>query len=138
MEFDGIRKLKELLDKCLLARAVELCGNPTIGSVYELQGLAEVHCYLKTMHDITPDEADALLRFADPLAVAHACWEDNPHPYSFPICELLEQTKAEETFPLAAERQPERLPVREQSRLAIKRARRSSSKGSEPRADNVR
>ena len=36
------------------------------------------------------------------------------------------------------ERQPERLPVREQSRLAIKQARRSSSKGSEPRADNVR
>lgn len=68
MEFDGIRKLKESLDKCLLAHATELCGNnPTVGSVYELQGLAEVHCYLKTMHDITPNEADALLRFADPL-----------------------------------------------------------------------
>lgn len=36
------------------------------------------------------------------------------------------------------ERQPERLPVREQSKLAIKRARRSSSKGSESRADNAR
>ena len=35
MEFDGIRKLKELLDKCLLAHATELCGSvPTIGSVY--------------------------------------------------------------------------------------------------------
>ena len=47
MEIDGIRKLKRNLDRCLLARASELCGSaPTIGSVYELQGLAEVHCYL--------------------------------------------------------------------------------------------
>ena len=138
MKFDGIRKLKESLDKCLLAHATELCGNPTIGSVYELQGLAEVHCYLKTMHDITPDEADALLRFADPLAVAYACWEDNPHTYSFPICELLEQIKAEENFPLAEEQLPEKLPVRDQSRLAIKRARRRSPKEDGSRTDNIR
>ena len=138
MEFDGIRKLKELLDKCLLAHATELCGNnPTIGSAYELQGLAEVHCYLKTMHDITPDEADALLCFADPLSVAYACWEDNPHTYSFPICELLEQIKAEENFPLAEEQLPEKLPVRDQSSLAIKRVRRSSSKGSGSRSDGT-
>lgn len=139
MEFDGIRKLKELLDKCLLAHATELCGNnPTVGSVCELQGLAEVHCYLKTIHEITPDEADALLRFADPLVVASACWEDNLHTYSFPIYELLEQIKAEENFPLAEEQLPEKLPVRDQSRLAIKRARRRSSKGSGSRSDNVR
>ena len=139
MEFDGIRKLKESLDRCLLAHATELCGSvPTIGSVYELQGLAEIHCYLKTMHDTTPDEADALLRFADPLAVAYACWEDTPHTYSLPILELLEQIKAEENFPLAEEQLPEKLPVRDQSRLAIKRARRRSSKGSGSRSDNVR
>ena len=138
MKFDGIRKLKELLDKCLLAHATELCGNnPTNGSVYELQGLAEVHCYLKTMHDITPDEADALLRFAHPLAVVYACWEDNPHTYSFPILELLEQIKAEENFPLAEEQPPEKLPVRDQSRLAIKRARRSSSKDDGSRSDGT-
>ena len=129
MEFDGIRKLKELLDKCLLAHATELCGNnPTVGSVYELQGLAEIHCYLKTMHDITPDEADALLRFADPLAVAYACWEDNPHTYSFPVCELLEQIKAEENFPLAEEQPPERLPVRDLAQTAMKAARCNTSK----------
>lgn len=129
MEFDGIRKLKELLDKCLLAHATELCGNnPTVGSVYELQGLAEIHCYLKTMHDITPDEADALLRFADPLAVAYACWEDNPHTYSFPIRELLEQIKAEENFPLAEEQPPERLPVRDLAQTAMKAARCNTSK----------
>ena len=128
MEFDGIRKLKESLDKCLLAHAIELCGNnPTIGSVYELQGLAEVHCYLKTMHDITPDEADALLCFADPLAVAYACWEDNPHTYSFPICELLEQIKAEENFQLAEEQPPEKLPVRDLAQTAMKAARRNTS-----------
>ena len=129
MEFDGIRKLKKLLDKCLLAHASELCSNnPAIGSVYELQGLAEVHCYLKTMHDITPDEADALLCFADPLAVAYACWEDNPHTYSFPICELLEQIKAEENFQLAEEQPPERLPVRDLAQAAMKEARRNTSK----------
>ena len=105
--------------------------------VYELQGLAEVHCYLKTMHDITPDEADALLRFADPLAVVYACGEDNPHTYSFPILELLEQLKAEENFPLAEEQLPEKLPVRDQSRLAIKRARRSSSKDDGSRSDGT-
>ena len=129
MKFDGIRKLKESLDKCLLAHATELCGNnPTIGSVYELQGLAEIHCYLKTMHDITPDEADALLRFADPLAVAYACWEDSPHTYSFPIRELLEQIKAEENFPLAEEQPPERLPVRDLAQTAMKAARCNTSK----------
>ena len=129
MEFDGIRKLKELLDKCLLAHATELCGNnPTVGSVYELQGLAEIHCYLKTMHDITPDEADALLRFADPLTVVYACWEDNPHTYSFPVCELLEQIKAEENFPLAEEQPPERLPVRDLAQTAMKAARCNTSK----------
>ena len=138
MEFDGIRKLKELMDKCLLAHATELCGSvPTIGSVYELQGLAEVHCYLKTMHDITPDEADALLRFADPLTVVYACWEDNPHTYSFPILELLEQIKAEENFLLAEEQPLEKLPVRDQSMLAIKQARRSSSKDDGSRTDGT-
>ena len=129
MEFDGIRKLKELMDKCLLAHATELCGSvPTIGSVYELQGLAEVHCYLKTIHEITPDEADALLRFADPLVVAYACWEDNPHTYSFPICELLEQIKAEENFQLAEEQLPEKLPVRDLAQTAMRAARRNTSK----------
>ena len=129
MEFDGIWKLKESLNKCLLAHATELCGNnPTIGSAYELQGLAEVHCYLKTMHDITPDEADALLRFADPLAVAYACWEDSPHTYSFPIRELLEQIKAEENFPLAEEQLPEKLPVRDLAQTAMKAARHNTSK----------
>ena len=129
MEFDGIRKLKESLDRCLLAHATELCGNnPTVGSVCELQGLAEVHCYLKTIHEITPDEADALLRFADPLTVVYACWEDSPHTYSFPIRELLEQIKAEENFPLAEEQPPERLPVRDLAQTAMKAARHNTSK----------
>lgn len=138
MEFDGIRKLRESLDKCLLAHVTELCGNsPTIGSVYELQGLAEVHCHLKTMHDITPDEADTLLRFADPLAVAYACWEDNPHTYSFPICELLEQLKTEENFPLAEEQLSKKLPVRDLAQAAMKEARCSGSKGGGSRSDGA-
>ena len=138
MEIDGIRKLKRNLDRCLLARASELCGSaPTIGSVYELQGLAEVHCYLKTVHNITPSEADALLRFADPLAVAYACWEDNPHTYSFPICELLEQIKANEIFPLAEELPPDRRPVRDLLHAAMAEARRNIDAERDPHSGDT-
>ena len=63
-----------------------------------------------------------------PLAVAYACWEDNPRTYSFPICELLEQIKAEENFQLAEEQPPERLPVRDLAQTAMKAARRNASK----------
>ena len=35
MEFNGIRKLKELLDKCLLAHATELCGSAPRGQQLE-------------------------------------------------------------------------------------------------------
>lgn len=141
-EFDGVKKLRDQLDQSLLARAAELCGTaPSIRSVYELQGLAEVHCYLKTMHNITPHEADALLRFADPLTVAHACWEENPHTYSFPICKLLKEISAEKRFPLAGgDRDVTRgkQSVQEQLRTAMAEARSNAASKGHSRSDGTR
>ena len=84
---------------------------------------AEVHCYLKTAHQFDPAEVDALLQFADPLEVACHCWEMNSHEYSFPICDLLRETKARERFELAKPETPAKLSVREQLRAAVKEAR---------------
>ena len=73
------QQLMEKLDKNLLDHAAKLAdGNgPQIVDVYQLQGLAEVHCYLKTAHQFDPAEVDALLQFADPLEAARYCWEMN-------------------------------------------------------------
>ena len=140
MERIGKQKLMEKLDDCLVDHAEGLCawGTPSIATLYHFQELAELHCYLKTAHTFTAAEVEALLRFDDPLEVAAACWEENPHEYSFPICELLEHIKAKENFPLAEEQLPEKLPVRDQSMLAIKRVCRSSSKGHGSRTDGTR
>ena len=68
--------------------------------MYELELLSQVHCYLKTEHEFTAAEVEALLAFQSPLEVARWCWEDNPHEHSFPIWELLNIIKAYERFPL--------------------------------------
>ena len=39
--------------------------------IYCVQGLAEVHCYLETVHQFEPAEVEALLQFADPLQEAY-------------------------------------------------------------------
>lgn len=81
----GFKNLGTGWIRALLKRAAALCRDTsTIGAGYELQGLAEVHCYRKTTHNFTPDEVEELLRFAAPLEV-----EEKLHRYSFPICELL-------------------------------------------------
>ena len=124
MEFEAKKLLMERLDKNLLEHAAALSEGPTILGTYELQGLAELHCYLKTAHEFNAAEVDALLQFADPLEAAQACWEDNPHEYSFPICELLETTRARDRFPLAESTPPlEKPSVREQLHAAMKKAR---------------
>ena len=102
--------------------------GPTVLAVYTLQELAELHCYLKTAHEFNAAEVDALLQFADPLEVARTCWEDNPHEYNFPICELLEATQARDRFPLAEPTPPpEKTSVRERLRAAIQEANRQAS-----------
>lgn len=91
------------LDRSLLNHVVTLGhkdGGPSIGDAYELQDLAERHFYLKAEHEFTAAEVEALLSFADPLAVACACWEDNGHKHSFPICELLNEIGAYQRFPM--------------------------------------
>lgn len=99
MEQEARRLLMERLDECLKVHADMLdAGN--IGSIYELQGLSELHYYLKAEHEFTPAEAEALLSFQDPLDVARWCWEENTHEHSFPICDLLKEIQAEQKFPM--------------------------------------
>ena len=68
------------LDENLLGHARNLTtgDGPQIVDVYRLQGLAEVHCYLKTAHQFDPAEVEALLHFADPLDVAYGLSLQDP------------------------------------------------------------
>jgi len=124
IEFEAKEQLMKRLDKNLLDHAKELSvgESPQIVDVYRLQGLAEVHCYLKTAHQFDPAEVEALLQFADPLEAACHCWEMNSHEYRFPICDLLKETKARELFELAKPEPPAKLSVRGQLRAAVKEA----------------
>lgn len=108
-----------------MAQAKELCAgdNLNIIGVYCLQGLAEVHCYLKTVHQFGSAEVEALLQFANPLQAAYLCWEENSYKYSFPICDLLEETQAKDRLPLAEPKPPKKLSLKEQLNVAIKEAR---------------
>lgn len=101
MEIEAKKQLMEELDKSLLSHTAALGqkeGGPSIGDAYALQGLAERHYYLKVEHEFTAAEVEALLAFADPLAVACACWEENDHEHSFPICEIIDRIKVYERF----------------------------------------
>ena len=103
MEFEAKDLLMERLDKSLLDHAAALNrdgSGPTILEVYKLQELAELHCYLKTVHRFEPAEVEDLLQFSDPLAVAVECWEERDSAKGFPICSLLNEIKAYERFPL--------------------------------------
>ena len=93
----------ERLDKCLLDHAVAAGtkeGGPEIVDVYQLQGLSEIHYYLKVEHDFTAAEVDALMQFTDPLAVAEMCWEERDPEAAFSICDLLDKIHAYEVYPL--------------------------------------
>ena len=97
MEQEAKRMLMERLDDCLKVHA-DLLDSQDIGSIYELQDLAQLHYYLKVEHPFTPAEVEALLSFQDPLEVARWCKEENTHAHSFPICELLEKIGAYQRF----------------------------------------
>ncbi|MCH5352117.1 MAG: hypothetical protein J1E06_01395 [Acutalibacter sp.] len=105
MEFEAKQKLMARLDESLLSHARKLTAgdDPRVENVYRLQGLAEVHSYLKTEHQFDPAEVDVLLQFADPLDVAYACWEINRDEYDFPICDLMQEIRAEEFEPAKSE-----------------------------------
>lgn len=128
-EHDAQQKLWAKLDKSLLdhAKALSTTDSPQIVEVYGLQGLAEVHCYLKTVHQFDPAEVEALLQFNDPLMAASLCWEENSHEYSFPICDLLRETGAKDRLPPAEPEPPKKFSVRDQLRTAMKEARQQST-----------
>ena len=69
LEQDAKKLLMERLDDCLKVHA-DLLDSQDIGSIYELQDLAQLHYYLKVEHPFTPAEVEALLSFQDPLEVA--------------------------------------------------------------------
>ena len=97
LEQDAKKLLMERLDDCLKVHA-DLLDSQDIGSIYELQDLAQLHYDLKVEHPFTPAEVEALLSFQDPLEVARWCKEENTHAHSFPICELLEKIGAYQKF----------------------------------------
>ena len=82
MEQEAKRLLMERLDDCLKVHA-DLLDSQDIGSIYELQDLAQLHYYLKVEHPFTPAEVEALLSFQDPLEVARWCKEENTHTTAF-------------------------------------------------------
>ena len=102
MEQEAKRLLFERLDECLEVHA-DMLDAADIGSIYELQGLAELHYYLKVEHEFTAAEVEALLAFQDPLDVARWFWEGNTSKHSFPICDLLKEIGADKKFAKAAE-----------------------------------
>ena len=124
MELEAKQKLMARLDENLLSHARNLAAGdgPRIVDVYRLQGLAEVHCYLKTEHQFDPAEVEALLQFADPLNVAYNCWEVNRHQYSFPICELMQEIRAEKVFEPAKPEPPAKSSVKDQLQAAMRKA----------------
>lgn len=124
MEYEAKQLLIARLDECLLEHAVATSkrdGGVQIGDVYDLQDLAEMHYYLKTGHEFTPAEVEALLQFKDPLDVARWCKEDNSHEHSFPICELLHEIKAYERFEQIAKTN-EKFSIRERLQGAAREA----------------
>ena len=81
-------------------------GQPFIENIYCLQAFAETHIYLKTEHEFTPGEVNDLLMFADPLNVAHACWEENPDKYCLRISDLIDRLDLRGRYPPADLDQP--------------------------------
>ena len=124
-ENDAKQRLLEKLDQGLLNHAKSLSAgdDPQIVDVYRLQGLAELHYYLKAIHQFNPAEVEGLLQFADPLQAAYLCWEENDHEFSFPICDLLKETGAKDCLPLAEPEQPKKLSLKEQLNAAMKEVR---------------
>ena len=139
-EYTAKEKLAAKLDDSLLnhAKALSSTDSPQIAQVYGLQGLAEVHCYLKTVHQFDSAEVEALLQFDDPLWAASICWEENSHEYSFPICDLLRETRAKERLPLAEPEPPKRQSIRDQLYAAMKKARQQTAPEERPKGGEAR
>ena len=107
MELNPKALLMQRLDASLQAKAEELMaprdkdGHPLIGNIYALQCIAEMHIYLKTVHEFRPEEISDLLYFEDPLQVAQHCWEENTDIYAFRISDLIKKYDLKEVYPAA-------------------------------------
>ena len=105
LELGAKQELFNRLDECLRKRAAEYMeprdenGLPFIQNIYYLQGLTEVHTYLKTIHEFRPGEVNDLLMFADPLQVAHHCWEENEDKYCLRISDLINKLNLWDHYP---------------------------------------
>ena len=88
IEQDAKRLLMERLDECLKVHA-DMLDAQNIGSIYELQGLSELHYYLKVEHVFTPAEVEALLSFNDPLGVAPWGLGEKKKEKTLPHCDLI-------------------------------------------------
>lgn len=134
IESEGLDLLRQRLDEELRDYAAEAVGiqdrdgKPMIENIYLLQGMTETHCLLKGLHPFTPQEVNALLKFQKPLAVAHACWEENTEKYSFDICQIIKDNKFDQTFALVdqAAAREEKPSVRDQLHTAMRDARRQA------------
>lgn len=90
------------LDLSLLKHSIDAGtkgGGPDFLDVDKLQEMSDVHDYLKAEHEFSPAEVVSLMRFADPLEVAVACWKERGPSEPFSICGLLDKIKAYERFP---------------------------------------
>ena len=76
-------------------------GHPLIGNIYALQCIAEMHIYLRTVHEFCPEEISDLLYFEDSLRVAQHCWEENTDIYTFRISDLIKKYDLKEVYPTA-------------------------------------
>ena len=105
LELGAQQELFNRLDECLRKRAAEYMepkdenGLPFVKNIYYLQGLTEVHTYLKTVHEFSPGEVNDLLMFADPLQVAYHCWEENPDKYCLRISDLIDKHNLRDLYP---------------------------------------
>ena len=139
-EHHAKEKLLGKLDESLLDHAKNLAAGDDlqIVDVYRLQGLAELHYYLKALHQFDPAEVETLLQFADPLEAANLCWEENSHEYSFPICDLLRKTRAKDRLPFAEPEPPKRVSVREQLRTSMQESRQHPPQGDKAHGGDAR
>lgn len=107
MELNPKGMLMQRLDAGLQAKAEELMaprdkeGHPLIGNIYALQCIAEMHIYLRTVHEFRPEEISDLLYFEDPLRVAQHCWKENTDIYAFRISDLIKKYNLREVYPAA-------------------------------------
>ena len=78
LEQEAKRMLMERLDDCLKVHA-DLLDSQDIGSIYELQDLAQLHYYLKCGASFYPAEVEALLSFQDPVGKLPAGAKEEKH-----------------------------------------------------------